>query len=92
MAGTFGEWLRSAREEASLSMRALAERVEVSHSAINGLERGDDRPSLILATRLCRELGFDAWSVIDEFDVVPKDVLLTLVQSALHGPASSIAR
>lgn len=54
--GTIGERVRVARAAAGLSLRALAEKAEVSHTAISKYERGLDVPGSEVLIRLARAL------------------------------------
>ena len=55
--------LRSLREEAGLSQKALGEKVAVSRQAINALETGKHSPSLDLAFRLAGVFGLPVEAV-----------------------------
>ena len=51
--------LRSARQRAGLSQRALAERGGTSQSVVARIETGDTRPTMATLTRLLGAAGFD---------------------------------
>jgi transcriptional regulator with XRE-family HTH domain len=55
--GGLGTRLRSAREEAQISLRELARRVDVSPSLVSQIERGSVRPSVGTLYAMSTELG-----------------------------------
>jgi putative transcriptional regulator len=60
------------RAERGLTRRALAEAVDVNPQTIGYLERGDYKPSLELALRICRVFGVEMEMVfsLDPFESV----------------------
>ncbi len=57
---TFGEVLKTSREQAGISVEALAEKVNKSVRYIYRLESGDQKPSYQLLCDLVRELSISA--------------------------------
>ena len=55
----FGQTLRTHREKAGLTQKALAVRMGASLSAIKKLELGDRIPSLRTVLAICRGLGVE---------------------------------
>lgn len=53
------DWLRSCREEQGLSMRMLAEVLDVPHSWIAKVEQLERRLDILEYVRLCHGLGVD---------------------------------
>ena len=53
---TLLNWLRRCREEKSLSMRALAQKLDVHHSWIGKVELGERRLDVVEYVRLCAAL------------------------------------
>lgn len=56
---SFGEYLRSTREAADLSVRSLAKQIGVEHSHLSKIERGEKPPSDELLTLLADALEVD---------------------------------
>ena len=54
---SFGAYIRSKREQAELTQRALAERLHVVESAVSKWERGLSYPDVSLVPDICRELS-----------------------------------
>lgn len=54
------EWLKASRQEKELSMRDLAEILDVSHSWVGKIEQGERRLDVLEYVRLCKALGIDA--------------------------------
>jgi len=54
---SFGAYIRSKREGAGLTQRALAERLHVVESAVSKWERALSYPDVTLVPDICRELG-----------------------------------
>ena len=52
-----GQQLRAHREEARLSLRELARRLEISPSALSQIETGKSRPSVSTLYAIVTELG-----------------------------------
>ncbi|MEG2473421.1 helix-turn-helix domain-containing protein [Acinetobacter sp.] len=67
-------WLKQARQDQNLSMRALAERMEKPHSFVQKVEQGERRLDVVEYVWYCRKLG-----------VNPQDGLL-LIEQVLLGP------
>lgn len=61
-----GERLRTRREEAGLTQKALAEAIGVSRQSLNAIEQGKAVPSVALALKLARNLGTDVESLFGE--------------------------
>ncbi len=54
------KWLKSCREKKGLSMRDLAEKLDVSHSWVGKIEQGERRLDVLEYVRLCKSLGVDS--------------------------------
>ena len=65
-------WLKQARQDQNLSMRALAERMEKPHSFVQKVEQGERRLDVVEYVWYCRKLG-----------VNPQDGLLLIEQVLL---------
>ena len=52
-----GKRIKVQREEMGLSQKGLAERVDISPSAINQFEKGEKKPSSEVLARIASELG-----------------------------------
>lgn len=59
-----GGALERARKEAGLSLRALASKVGLSHSSLNGIECGVYRCDDDTVSALCDALGIDAVALL----------------------------
>ena len=59
-------WLRAKREEKGLTMRDLAEVLDVPHSWVGKVELGERRLDLIEYLRYCAALGIDPHEGIDK--------------------------
>ena len=66
-------WLKQARQDQNLSMRALAERMEKPHSFVQKVEQGERRLDVVEYVWYCRKLG-----------VNPQDGLLLIEQVLLE--------
>jgi transcriptional regulator with XRE-family HTH domain len=55
----FREWLINKRKEAGLTQRQLAERLEVVHSLIGKVEKGERRLDVIEFITYCKALNAD---------------------------------
>ena len=53
----FGERIEAARKKKGLTQEELAERVSVSQSMINHIEKGRKKPSLDIAIAIAREFN-----------------------------------
>ena len=53
------EWLRNQRKRKGLSMRELAARLNVHHSWIGRIEKGERRFDIVEFARLCDGIGCD---------------------------------
>ncbi len=60
----FGHWIRSARKEYQLDIRALAELSGVEASTISRVENARTQVTLLIAIRLCEALGKDVSDVL----------------------------
>ena len=67
-------WLKQARQDQNLSMRALAERMDKPHSFVQKVEQGERRLDVVEYVWYCRKLGVD-----------PQDGLI-LIEQVLVGP------
>ena len=65
-------WLKQARQDQNLSMRALAERMDKPHSFVQKVEQGERRLDVVEYVWYCRKLG-----------VNPQDGLLLIEQVLL---------
>jgi transcriptional regulator with XRE-family HTH domain len=63
LSGHVGEFIRSQRERADLSLRRLAERAGVSNPYLSQVERGLRKPSAEILKRLSRALQISAESL-----------------------------
>jgi transcriptional regulator with XRE-family HTH domain len=63
LGGHVGEFIRSQRERADLSLRRLAERAGVSNPYLSQVERGLRRPSAEILKRISRALSISAESL-----------------------------
>ena len=52
-------WLKSARHQKGLSMRELADKLDVSHSWIGKIEQMERRLDVLEYIRLCQCIGID---------------------------------
>jgi transcriptional regulator with XRE-family HTH domain len=62
------ERIRQMREEQGLSLRALAERADVSASALSQIEAGQNSPSIATLEKICAALGVPIAALFDEGD------------------------
>lgn len=60
----FKEYARQSRVRQKISLSELAERCEVRELVIDHFERGFNNPSLALAVRISKALGFELSTVI----------------------------
>jgi len=61
-----GQRLRKIRRARNLSMRDLAARADVSHTAISKIERGTISPSVAILKKLALPLGISVTALIDD--------------------------
>jgi transcriptional regulator with XRE-family HTH domain len=73
-ADVFGERLHELRQRKKLSMRALAEKVEVDFSYISQIEHGKKQPSKDLIIRLARALRANEDELLIAAGHLPADV------------------
>jgi len=59
-------WLTSQRLEAGLTIRALAEKLEVPHSIIGKIEDGSRKMELVEFIEYCHAVGVDPCDGLDE--------------------------
>lgn len=59
------KWLREQRNEKNLTMRELAERMDVIHSWIGKVELGERRLDIVEYVRHCKALGIDPHEGLD---------------------------
>jgi len=65
----FANRLRKARENKSLSRRALAELIQAGYSALSNYESGSREPNFATTEKLAAALGVSAgWLAFDEGD------------------------
>jgi transcriptional regulator with XRE-family HTH domain len=69
-----GQRLHELREKRKLSMRALADKVDVDFSYISQIEHGKRQPSKDLVVRLAHALGADADELLIAAGHLPADV------------------
>ncbi|NVN11018.1 helix-turn-helix transcriptional regulator [Nguyenibacter vanlangensis] len=72
------------RAERGLTRRALAEAVDVNPQTIGYLERGDYKPSLELALKICRVLGVEVEMV---FSLEPFESVAAQMRRAMRNSA-----
>ena len=53
------QWLKSSRHQQGLSMRDLAEKLEVPHSWVGKVEQMERRLDVVEDVRLCQSIGID---------------------------------
>ena len=53
------QWLKSSRHQQGLSMRDLAEKLEVPHSWVGKVEQMERRLDVVEYVRLCQSIGID---------------------------------
>ena len=70
----FGDCLHQLRQRKKLSVRTLAEKVEVDFSYISQIEHGKKQPSKDLVIRLARALGADEDEFLMAAGHLPDDV------------------
>jgi transcriptional regulator with XRE-family HTH domain len=58
-------WLKAKRNEKGLSLRALAEKLELTHTIIGKIEHGDRKIDFIEFIEFCRALEADPHEGID---------------------------
>lgn len=78
---SFGAYIRSKREQAGLTQRALAERLHVVESAVSKWERGLSYPDVTLVPDICRELSItehEFFSACDDEKEAARDREATL--------------
>lgn len=73
--------LRSAREKAGLSLRAMAERLGISPTHLSRVENGYNVPSETVLKDLCKLTGADFDSLMRCRGRVPTDVLKYIVRT-----------
>ena len=54
------KWLKASREEANLTMRDLAQKLDVSHSWVGKIEQGERRLDIREYVLLCKALKIDS--------------------------------
>lgn len=64
----FGEKLRTLRNRQGLTLRQLADRLDVSHSYVGQMERGEKIPNVEMVVKISRIFGIST-------DVLVKDEL-----------------
>ncbi|MGA9285854.1 MAG: helix-turn-helix transcriptional regulator [Solirubrobacteraceae bacterium] len=69
--GAFGENMRAARHEASLSQVALSEATKLDRAAISFLERAERAPDLSTLVRVARALGTTPAELLTEVGLPP---------------------
>jgi len=62
-------WLKKSREDQGLSMRALAERLDVPHSFVQKIETMERRLDVMEYVWYCAALGIDSKKGLDLIDV-----------------------
>lgn len=60
IAKVIGRRIRAKREENSMTQKALADKVDITPSAINQFEKGGKKPSSEVLASIARELGVSA--------------------------------
>lgn len=76
---TFGEKIRSAREDLDLSQRDMANLIPMNQSNYSKIERGVQEPSMEQLRRICQILKLDPRYLldIDEYETISaKDIKL----------------
>lgn len=63
--GTFGERVRSRRQELGLSQEKLAERAGLDRTYIGGVERGERNVALVNIYRIAQALGVKPSKLVD---------------------------
>jgi transcriptional regulator with XRE-family HTH domain len=58
-------WLKSKRSEKGLSLRALAEKLELTHTIVGKIEHGDRKIDFIEFIEFCRALEVDPHEGVD---------------------------
>lgn len=84
----FGEWLRSRRVERQLSLRRLADEVEVHYAYLSQLERGVETPSEAVAYRLAAFFNHPA---PEELLLLAGRIPSSLKQALLYNPTGAQA-
>jgi transcriptional regulator with XRE-family HTH domain len=83
-----GEFIRSQRRLAKLSLRDLAERARVSNPYLSQIERGLHAPSVRVLTSIAGALGLSAETLLAEAGLLDDDAPSETTEAAIRSDAS----
>jgi transcriptional regulator with XRE-family HTH domain len=87
LSGHVGEFIRSQRERADISLRRLAERAGVSNPYLSQVERGLRKPSAEILKRISRALSISAESLYSKAGLIEEGPEPpTVVEAIGHDP------
>jgi transcriptional regulator with XRE-family HTH domain len=79
-----GEFIRSQRRLAKLSLRDLAERARVSNPYLSQIERGMHAPSVRVLTSIASALGLSAETLLAEAGLLEEDAQPGATEAAIR--------
>ena len=79
-----GEFIRSQRRLAKLSLRDLAERARVSNPYLSQIERGLHAPSVRVLTSIAAALGLSAETLLAEAGLLDEDAASETTEAAIR--------
>jgi transcriptional regulator with XRE-family HTH domain len=82
-----GEFIRSQRRLAKLSLRDLAERARVSNPYLSQIERGMHAPSVRVLTSIAAALGLSAETLLTEAGLLDEDAPPGTTEAAIRSDA-----
>jgi transcriptional regulator with XRE-family HTH domain len=83
-----GEFIRSQRRLAKLSLRDLAERARVSNPYLSQIERGMHAPSVRVLTAIAGALGLSAETLLAEAGLIDDDPPSGATEGAIRSDAA----
>lgn len=85
--GDLGEFIRSQRERANLSLRRLAEKSGISNPYLSQIERGIRRPSAEILRSLSRALEISSNTLYRRAGLIDEDLPPVTVHDAIESDA-----